>query len=164
MVLPLRKVTLTVITRDNKILLGMKKRGFGAGHWNGFGGKLENDESLIDCVCRETEEEAKIILPKDSLELVAILDFYFTNKPLEWNQQVWVYKSTSYEGTPGETEEMQPKLFSFKDIPYNKMWPDDIYWLPKVLEGKKVRGEFTFAEDGSVAKKEVRELAYFKEV
>lgn len=37
-----RKVlTLLLIQQANKILLGMKKRGFGAGRWNGFGGKVE---------------------------------------------------------------------------------------------------------------------------
>jgi 8-oxo-dGTP diphosphatase / 2-hydroxy-dATP diphosphatase len=28
-----------------EVLLGFKKRGFGAGKWNGFGGKLEDGES-----------------------------------------------------------------------------------------------------------------------
>ena len=34
-------LTLTLITKDNQILLGLKKRGFGMGKYNGFGGKLE---------------------------------------------------------------------------------------------------------------------------
>jgi len=29
------------------------------------------------------------------------------------------------------------------------MWIDDIYWLPKALNGKKIRAEFCFNEDGS---------------
>mgnify|MGYP001560708223 FL=1 len=33
-------MTLCIIHQHSKILLGMKKRGFGAGRWNGFGGKL----------------------------------------------------------------------------------------------------------------------------
>ena len=37
-----RKVsTLVLLVRDGRALLGMKKRGFGAGKWNGFGGKVE---------------------------------------------------------------------------------------------------------------------------
>ena len=43
----LRKIlTLVLILQDEKILLGMKKRGFGAGRWNGFGGKVREDESI----------------------------------------------------------------------------------------------------------------------
>jgi hypothetical protein len=41
---------------DHKeILLGMKKRGFGAGKWNGFGGKLEENESNEDAAKRFSE-------------------------------------------------------------------------------------------------------------
>ncbi|MEK7607017.1 MAG: DNA mismatch repair protein MutT, partial [Patescibacteria group bacterium] len=34
-------LTLCFIHQSPRILLGMKKRGFGAGRWNGFGGKVE---------------------------------------------------------------------------------------------------------------------------
>ena len=34
-----------LVERDS-ILLGMKKRGFGVGKYNGFGGKVEKDESI----------------------------------------------------------------------------------------------------------------------
>lgn len=146
----MRKVTLTVISYDDKILLGMKKKGFGEGKWNGFGGKPEEGEELIDCVHRETLEEAKINLRKEELELVGVLDFYFTNRPPDWNQQVHVYKASSFEGKPVETEEMKPQEFLHHEIPYDTMWSDDCIWLPHVLEGKKVKGSFTFAEDGSV--------------
>jgi hypothetical protein len=33
-------LTLTIIYQHPRVLLGMKKRGFGAGRWNGFGGKV----------------------------------------------------------------------------------------------------------------------------
>lgn len=148
----LRKVTLTVITYDDKILLGLKKRGFGEGHWNGFGGKPEPGESLLDCVVRETREECGITI--NNLELAAILDFHFQEKP-DWDQQVHVFKTSEFEGTPRETEEMRPKEFAIKEIPYESMWPDDKFWLPLVLDGKKVRATFTFADDGSVAEKVV---------
>ena len=32
-----------------RLLLGCKKRGFGAGKWNGFGGKLEGKETFRAC-------------------------------------------------------------------------------------------------------------------
>ena len=38
--------TLCLIYQHPKLLLGMKKRGFGAGRWNGFGGKLHENESI----------------------------------------------------------------------------------------------------------------------
>jgi hypothetical protein len=34
-------LTLCIVHQNDKVLLGMKKRGFGMGRWNGFGGKVE---------------------------------------------------------------------------------------------------------------------------
>ena len=33
-------LTLVFLRNGSKVLLGMKKRGFGVGKWNGFGGKV----------------------------------------------------------------------------------------------------------------------------
>ena len=38
--------TLAFVLDAGKILLGMKKRGFGVGRWNGFGGKVDPGESI----------------------------------------------------------------------------------------------------------------------
>lgn len=44
-----RKVmTLTMIIKNDEILLGMKNRGMGKGKWNGFGGKVEPNETIDD--------------------------------------------------------------------------------------------------------------------
>ena len=37
------------IDEQNRILLGRKKRGFGANKYNGFGGKLDDGESFREC-------------------------------------------------------------------------------------------------------------------
>ena len=44
----MRKVsTLVIIVEPSRILLGMKKRGFGVGKWNGFGGKVEAQDKTV---------------------------------------------------------------------------------------------------------------------
>ena len=48
-------------TKNSLILLGMKKRGFGTGKWNGFGGKVEAGESNEQAALRELKEESSII-------------------------------------------------------------------------------------------------------
>ncbi|MBL7045398.1 MAG: hypothetical protein ISR98_02250 [Parcubacteria group bacterium] len=41
----------------------------------------------------------------------------------------------------------------------DKMWQDDIHWLPLVLAGKRVEGEFHFADNGeSFEKFNIREI------
>lgn len=40
-------LTLVFVREAGKILLGLKKRGFGEGLWNGFGGKVEEGETVL---------------------------------------------------------------------------------------------------------------------
>lgn len=133
-------LTLCMICTDDKVLLGMKKRGFGAGRWNGFGGKLEEGETIEVAALREVEEEVGII-PIDMKKL-GILEFSFQSesKVLE----VHVFKVTRYVGTPAESEEMHPQWFSFADVPFSQMWSDDEYWFPYLQSSTLFRGSFLF--------------------
>lgn len=136
----LPQAALLLLFQENQILLAMKKRGFGVGKWNGVGGKPNPGESIEQTAVRECEEEIQVT-PKN-IQYVADLDFFFSDKP-EWNQQVVVYTTTEWKGEPTETEEMKPEWFDLDKIPYDSMWPDDIHWLPKVIAGEKIKGEFT---------------------
>ena len=40
-----KRLTLAFVRETHRILLGYKKRGFGCGRWNGFGGKVHADET-----------------------------------------------------------------------------------------------------------------------
>ncbi len=44
--------TLVLVSKKSGILLGLKKRGFGEGKWNGFGGKIESGESVMQAAIR----------------------------------------------------------------------------------------------------------------
>ncbi len=136
-----RKIlTLCIVHQHGKILLGMKKRGFGQGRWNGFGGKVEVGESITQAAIRECQEEAGIT-PQNVLHRGTLL-FLF---PIpQTAHEVYIFSSTSFTGTPRETVEMQPRWFSVQEIPWQKMWPDDQYWLPLLLAGKLFNGTFTF--------------------
>lgn len=142
--------TLAIIRKDNQILLGYKKRGFAKGILNGPGGKLEPSESTIECIVRETREEVGITL-KDP-KLCGMLEF-FDGDEMEW--MVFVFKADSFSGEVIETEEIKPLWVSEDDLPYDKMWQDDKFWLPSVLEGKIVHGIFYF-KDGSLEKNIIR--------
>lgn len=153
---PPRQATLMFLIKDDKILLAMKKRGFAEGKWNGMGGKSsKEDKTILDTAIRETKEEIDVI-PIDPKK-VATLNFYFLDGK-DWNQQVTVYLTKKWSGRPKETEEMKPRWFKIKDIPYDKMWEDDIYWLPQVLNGNTIEGEFLFNSDQKMLEKNVRKI------
>lgn len=135
-------LTLCVVYQGGNILLGMKKRGFGQGWWNGFGGKLHEGETVEAAAIRECQEEAGIIPITFSRR--AMLTFYY---PDELIHEVHVFLVDSFSGTPQETEEMKPQWFARADIPYDKMWADDPYWLSRVLDGECLQGEFWFDAD-----------------
>lgn len=39
---------------------------------------------------------------------------------------------------------MKPQWFSFAEIPFSKMWPDDEMWFPHLLSDKKFDAFFKF--------------------
>lgn len=135
----MRQVTLLFLVRDDEILLAMKKRGFGVGHWNGCGGKLDAGETVEQALIRECQEEIGVTPTK--YEKVAIHDFIMESHE---DFEAHTFVATEWEGEPIETEEMAPRWFKKTDIPYQQMWPDDIVWLPAVLQGKKLRTSFVF--------------------
>ncbi len=157
----MRKVlTLCLVLQDGRVLLGMKKRGFGMGRWNGFGGKVEEGETIAEAAKREMQEECGVVI--ETMEQVGIHEFEFAAKRGEI-LEVHVFRVDTFSGEPKETEEMRPQWFTIDAIPYDEMWPDDIHWLPVFLAGKKFRAKFLFGEGDSVLENEVREVAILDE-
>lgn len=134
--------TLLFLRKDDQILLAMKKRGFGAGFYNGVGGKVEPGETIEQALVRECQEEIGVT-PRNFWK-VAEHDFKQEEHDQPWRMYGHVYLCDSWEGEPVETDEMAPRWFSITDIPYEQMWEDDIFWLPQVLDGNKVYGKYTF--------------------
>lgn len=148
-------LTLCIIHQHPQILLGMKKRGFGVGKWNGFGGKVSGGETIEAAARRELQEEAGI--EAENLEKLGIIEFQFSGD--SEIMQVHIFRSDNFSGELAESEEMKPQWFLVEEIPFSEMWPDDAYWLPLLLAGKKFKGSFVFDDFGLISTQELVEVA-----
>jgi len=148
--------TLLFLVKDGQILLAMKKRGFGAGRWNGVGGKIEAGETLEQALVRECQEEIGVT-PKN-WRAVAELDFVQDSTSEPWHMYVHAYISEDWEDEPTESEEMRPQWYAFDDIPYDDMWDDDKFWLPRVLAGETLKGEFVFDENDKLQSNRITKI------
>ena len=144
--------TLVFLLKEHQILLAMKKRGFGSSRWNGVGGKIDPGETVEQAMIRETQEE--IGVTPTAYTPVGFLEFSFPDGIVDMSAQVFV--CTAWDGEPAESEEMAPEWFNINAIPYDDMWQDDRYWLPQVLEGKRIRGTFTFDSADNMLAHEVQ--------
>ncbi|WP_255168770.1 8-oxo-dGTP diphosphatase [Natrononativus amylolyticus] len=136
----MQEATLCFAVRDGEVLLIEKRRGLGEGWYNGPGGKLEADETPRECAIREVREEVGI----DVFDLEKAGELTFTLDG-ETHTFCHVYRTGSFAGEPTPSPEARPEWVAFEDVPYDRMWDDDSLWLPGVLEGRTVRGEFRFA-------------------
>jgi len=133
--------TLVIPVLGDHVLLGRKKqhhdKAFGVGKWNGFGGKIEPGETIEQAAIRECREECGIT--PTQLVKVAELDFVA-------DYQIFghVFLATEWVGEPVETDEMIPHWFAKNALPFEQMWDDDIFWIPAILSGKKVKASFQF--------------------
>lgn len=145
--------TLCFCIRDNSVLLAMKKRGFGAGKWNGYGGKVGEKESPRTAAARELKEESNLFADERTLEQVALVRFYFDGSQLF---ECHVFLARDWQGEPDESEEMRPRWFSVSQLPFEEMWVADRKWIPLILAGKKLEAEVNFNTNGS----EVKNFSY----
>ena len=145
----MRETTLCLLVEGNpprRILLGLKKEGFGSGKITGFGGKIEAGETPSMAAIRELEEETGIRVTGGELHTIGQLRFLFPSMP-RWSQLVHVFLSSRWEGRAREGREMKPVWYPIDEIPYGRMWSDGPYWLPRFLAGERIRGRFVFGKD-----------------
>lgn len=132
--------TLAIIEEGERVLLAMKKRGFGEGWWNGYGGKVQDGETIEQAMVRELEEESG--LKATAYRERAVIDFFFAGT--DTTVEMHVFDVTRHEGVLQETEEMAPRWFRKEEVPYGQMWPADREWMPLFFDGKDFQGQATF--------------------
>lgn len=135
--------TLSIIEdiKNKRYVMIRHNRGINNGFLNFPGGKKEENESIIDCVCRETLEETGLII-KNPIE-VGYIEF------INQNFFVYIYKSTEFEGVLKENDKNEVNVFwqNAKNIPYDKMRAADKDFLPEILSGKYIKRRYFYDEN-----------------
>ena len=139
---------ITYLFNDDKVLLIDKKTGLGKGLVNAPGGHIEETETAFEAAKREFKEETGLTV--DDLTLTGKLNFQFRDG---LSERAYVYFANTYEGEMQETDEARPFWCPVSEIPYDKMWEDDLHWLPIALEGKQFEGFFIFDDQTMIDKK-----------
>jgi len=144
--------TVVFVVKDGKILLAEKKTDTNVkeavdvlGKLNGYGGLCKLNETFEEATVREFNEEAKPAkIVKNFLTKVAEIDLvFFSEERLRVNLHVFI--SSNVIGTPSETREMKKgKWYSINRLPKRQIIKSDLLWLPRILEGQKIKAEIIF--------------------
>lgn len=148
----LTKAVVGYFLKEDKVILGLRKQvsfGLGENLISGIGGKVGDSPEIIgesdeQAMMREAEEEIGVKIKK--LHKVGEITFLFPNKA-KWNQFVIAYIIKEWEGEPQETDVIKPLRFQLNELPFERMWADNQYWVPHVLSGKTINATFLYADD-----------------
>ncbi len=155
----LPRVTITFALKDDKVLLGMKKRGFGEGKWNGSGGKAKKGEKIETAMKREMKEELNIV--PTAFEKVGEITFLEPSIPGGGIWMAHIFLVEKWIGKITESEEMKPQWFPINKVPYQEMWASDALWLPQILKGEKIKAKFIYNNNKKIKKQEITPVSGF---
>jgi mutator protein MutT len=143
---PVIVATVCLVRRDGKLLL--QRRGAGRlwpGRLNGPGGKVEADETPAASVVREVGEETGLRL--EDVRECGRLDLVYGD-PASRRILVHVFECERFTGRVRGREGML-RWYRAGRLPYERMWPDNLYWLPCVLDGGTVEGSCHYDDAGT---------------
>jgi 8-oxo-dGTP pyrophosphatase MutT (NUDIX family) len=146
--------TLVHIVDGNRLLLKKATRGISKDKWNAPGGKIADSETAEQNALREMFEETGMRIK--NLFYHGEIKFFLDGRN-ELSVHGFLFSTREFSGIPKSTEEGEVRWFDVDEIPYSEMWPDDIYWLPLMIQGKRFDADFYFADGNKeIIKHEIR--------
>ena len=107
---------------------------------------MEKGETVEHAAARELLEESTIL----ALQVHQKGNLIFELDSYPYIMDVHIFEACQWSGTATETDEMKPAWFPLSGIPYDSMWPDDRFWLPRFLRGESFKGKFLFSDDSTI--------------
>lgn len=138
------------IVDDDKVLMmyrNKKTNDLNIGKWLGVGGKVKENEAIIDCMKREVLEETGLIV-----------DEYIDNgvvlfKNDNYQELMFVFTITKFHGELTECDEGTLEWVDINDLFNLPMWEGDYLILQKVIEGSRIDFELRYSADKLVSVK-----------
>ncbi|OGE70562.1 hypothetical protein A2617_03350 [Candidatus Daviesbacteria bacterium RIFOXYD1_FULL_41_10] len=154
----LYQATLCFPIDGERVLLAFKTKKIGKDRWNGYGGGIKKGETPRGAAVRELKEESGLDVLQADLTKMAVVDFHNTTaKGENFICQVHVFVTPRWTGVPtGDEAMITPTWFEINNLPFEEMMPADRFWLPPVLDGKKIRAEVHYGPFQKELRQEVK--------
>lgn len=135
--------------QGEEVLLAVKTRKIGVGLFNGYGGKLDENETKQQACARELFTESGLNANPEDFQLIGLVDFYIhKNDGKITVNSCEIYTVKKFTGSPKPTVEMiNPTWFPISKLPLNKMMEDATFWVPRMLNGERIKVQIDYNEE-----------------
>lgn len=131
----MREGVLCLITSKNKVLLFLIEYTPIDRKWTGIGGFVNDGETYENALLREVQEESAIVISKEDIHKAAELRLD--------ELMMHVYTTDKWRGdlVARDPSIKDIKWFDLDGLPYDQMFECSKEWMPRVLNGEKIRFE-----------------------
>lgn len=145
------KITATLVypVRDGKVLLAKKTRKIGVGLWNGWGGEVEEGETISGCATRELYEESGLSCEEKNLEYCGVVTFHNKRSDgSDFDVVVHLFVARDWQGDLSPKDEMsEPSFWPIDNLPLDQMMISDREWINHVFEGRRIEAEVWYGPE-----------------
>lgn len=137
--------TLCYVKQNGKTLMVHRNKKPGdihAGKWNGLGGKFEAGETPEECIRREVQEEAGLVIQNPRLHGLLMFPKFKGN---DW--YVFVFTATEFSGELIESPEGRLEWIRDEEFARLNLWESDRIFLPWIEAGKFFSARFEYEGD-----------------
>lgn len=127
----MKLTTLCYIRNQDKVLMlhrNKKNQDPNLSKWIGIGGKLENEESPIECIRREIYEETGLSV--NEIKMRGVITFILPR----WENEIsFLYETNDFVGEIKECNEGELEWVGIKDVTKLNLWEGDYYFIETLL-------------------------------
>lgn len=137
--------TLCYVKRDGRTLMvhrNKKANDIHEGKWNGLGGKFEAGETPEECVRREVQEEAGLLIQNPRLHGLLMFPKFKGN---DW--YVFVFTATEFSGALIDSPEGHLEWIKDEELTSLNLWESDHIFFPWIQSGEFFSAKFEYDGD-----------------